>query len=598
MADKWSAKVNVYTGADAGAATLGTLAAAGAQLRTNTDLIWANQPLRVYANDDVIRSVIGPHGGLYRMVSDADLTLWGGYSDQDALVSLSRADIAGEPIAHIIQLAATSDNWLYAGHVFIDANSGSTGAAGSYNAQVQLLANNATKTVEIQSRIGTSVGAFISMLTVSTQSEAFNFRISDEGGVLTQFSPVVADGASAVAYLFDTSNALTTSGAKLSVFSNNGSVRCSMNLLGGLDIGRGIPTFWTETEDAFAAVWNVALGDPNQIYFLVSVIPDVTRSFANSTHLHYDASQDEVFLFEVQACEGTAQNSSMSYLADILSSTLTIRTRNAASNKTRIELTSADAQPTIILRDDAEIWTTFSPGTPDGAGSIAYLFDTSVSFANNDARLLSLKNNGIEHLRVSKVGGIMVGPNAPAAWGSLPVNGDCFIAISNKALGDPTYMRMELATLNGAASGNVEIMAFEGDATVIVTKNAAPQTQWKICAQDTTNLLSIAGVVASTNRMLFMPQVPDGATAVAYLFSTSIALANAGARIASFNIQGTRKASIDTNGAYFVGTNQVLGARVIDARIDDAINSGDATTDGVIDALRDAAITHGWIAAA
>jgi hypothetical protein len=43
---------------------------------------------------------------------------------------------------------------------------------------------------------------------------------------------------------------------------------------------------------------------------------------------------------------------------------------------------------------------------------------------------------------------------------------------------------------------------------------------------------------------------------------------------------------------------QVLGARIIDARIDDAINDAawDATTAGVLDALRDAAIAHGWIA--
>lgn len=47
-----------------------------------------------------------------------------------------------------------------------------------------------------------------------------------------------------------------------------------------------------------------------------------------------------------------------------------------------------------------------------------------------------------------------------------------------------------------------------------------------------------------------------------------------------------------------VAGNQVVGARVVDARIDDAINSGDATTDGVIDALRDAMITHGLMAAA
>ncbi len=47
-----------------------------------------------------------------------------------------------------------------------------------------------------------------------------------------------------------------------------------------------------------------------------------------------------------------------------------------------------------------------------------------------------------------------------------------------------------------------------------------------------------------------------------------------------------------------VSGTQVLGAQVVDARIDDAINSGDATTDGVIDAIRDALVTHGICAAA
>lgn len=57
-------------------------------------------------------------------------------------------------------------------------------------------------------------------------------------------------------------------------------------------------------------------------------------------------------------------------------------------------------------------------------------------------------------------------------------------------------------------------------------------------------------------------------------------------------------AAITSAGYLQIGANQVVGARVIDARCDDAINSGDATTDGVIDALRDAMIAHGLIAAA
>ena len=53
-----------------------------------------------------------------------------------------------------------------------------------------------------------------------------------------------------------------------------------------------------------------------------------------------------------------------------------------------------------------------------------------------------------------------------------------------------------------------------------------------------------------------------------------------------------------TTGPITVAGTQVVGARVVDARADDVANSGDATTDGLIDALRDAMIAHGLIAAA
>lgn len=54
---------------------------------------------------------------------------------------------------------------------------------------------------------------------------------------------------------------------------------------------------------------------------------------------------------------------------------------------------------------------------------------------------------------------------------------------------------------------------------------------------------------------------------------------------------------VTTDEHYEVDGTQVVTNQVIDARCDDAINSGDATTDGVIDSLRDAMITHGLIAA-
>lgn len=47
-----------------------------------------------------------------------------------------------------------------------------------------------------------------------------------------------------------------------------------------------------------------------------------------------------------------------------------------------------------------------------------------------------------------------------------------------------------------------------------------------------------------------------------------------------------------------VAGNQVVGARVVDARIDDTPNSGDATTDGIIAAIQSILQTHGLAAAA
>lgn len=55
--------------------------------------------------------------------------------------------------------------------------------------------------------------------------------------------------------------------------------------------------------------------------------------------------------------------------------------------------------------------------------------------------------------------------------------------------------------------------------------------------------------------------------------------------------------NINATGVIKIDDVQVVSNRVIDDRCDDVINSGDATTDGVIDALRDAMIAHGLIAA-
>ena len=93
----------------------------------------------------------------------------------------------------------------------------------------------------------------------------------------------------------------------------------------------------------------------------------------------------------------------------------------------------------------------------------------------------------------------------------------------------------------------------------------------------------------------------EDVTNATYTGQVRVRLANSAADNLAMTLSGAgalwSDLSVDTL-TYKVSGTQVVGARVVDARCDDAINSGDATTDGVIDSLRDAMITHGLIAAA
>jgi len=101
---------------------------------------------------------------------------------------------------------------------------------------------------------------------------------------------------------------------------------------------------------------------------------------------------------------------------------------------------------------------------------------------------------------------------------------------------------------------------------------------------------------AQTNPTLFIHSATDPDTANTQWLSLthdqtdSVLTSGAGDIKLDGNVNITGNLEIDNV--------QVITNRVVDARIDDTPNSGDATTDGIIDALRDAMITHGLIAAA
>jgi hypothetical protein len=108
------------------------------------------------------------------------------------------------------------------------------------------------------------------------------------------------------------------------------------------------------------------------------------------------------------------------------------------------------------------------------------------------------------------------------------------------------------------------------------------------------------GVDFATQAAMFYAQVDDASPAagdIGIAFAWEQMPGGGGALRETMRLSAAGDLNLAVGQLLIAGT-QVVGARVIDARIDDAINSGDLTTDGVIDAIRDALITHGLVAAA
>lgn len=612
MAAIWSEKVQVHVGADAGAPTLGLLSGTADFLRMNTDLVWANRPFIILANNDLIKGVISPYAGLYKIVSDASLVEWGGYSANDALVAYSRADVAGEPTENNIFLETASDAGLYSGAATLSTRAVSTGVAGQFLSVVDVTSKNATNNCQVEAIANSTAGASLLVTlngaadseinlqaTVTTglsvdltgfKAQTFDhaFRINDEDGVVTKFSPFVSDGTTAVAYLFDTSNTLQDLTPRIAAFRNNGIDELSISPFGGLFrfVSNDTLTLWGPytTGDALVSLSRAdVVGEPDSHIIMLA---------ATSDDWSFDGS---VFIDANAASTGGLGNYNAQVNVSANNSTITTQVLNRVSTAEGAwtDIVGFAAQTNAFnfrISDEGGVVTKFSPFVADGATAVAYTFDTSNALADNNSQLLSIRNNGVTYLGISRLGGLTIGPNT-AAWNSEQAIAG-IIMHRDVALGEDDEATITLDVTDGAANGSATLTASSTVSTLFLSLPPSAQIVFECDASPSISLDIV------TVKTFLNPGVADGATAVAYLFDTANLLANAGARIVSFENQGTRKASIDKDGFYYVSTNKVVGARVIDARIDDTPNSGDATTDGIIDAIQDALIAHGLAAAA
>lgn len=164
----------------------------------------------------------------------------------------------------------------------------------------------------------------------------------------------------------------------------------------------------------------------------------------------------------------------------------------------------------------------------------------------------------------------------------------------NAALGWGVGLQVTSGSQNTVVGNRAAADLTTGSRNVFVGQNAGGI---QATSSDNTFVGSTAGADNVVSNAVF---IGSGADASVGSLTNVIAIGkDASVGVSNTVVIGNSSMTLNTFfGALAIGTNQVVGARVIDARCDDTISSGDATTDGVIDALRDAMISHGLIAAA
>lgn len=169
------------------------------------------------------------------------------------------------------------------------------------------------------------------------------------------------------------------------------------------------------------------------------------------------------------------------------------------------------------------------------------------------------------------------------------------IAGGGQAIGNISFLSVGTATTGtykihivGAAGGALSLR-MQSPATYACVLQFDDGTIVSYLGQDNS-----AGTALAFGGSAYAASFGSSAYAVQIFAGGAVRLSIAATGLATF----TEGMNVASGKVYKVNSVQVVGARVVDARCDDTLNSGDATTDGVIDSLRDAMIAHGLIAAA
>jgi hypothetical protein len=206
------------------------------------------------------------------------------------------------------------------------------------------------------------------------------------------FQPSIADGAAALAYLFDTVNTLSTSGAKIVSFRNHGTERVYIDKDGSLNVN-------TVGQDAIVTYSTAyyglkALSDSHPAAYLYKTNNALGASDATNT----------VEISRLSSIGNYNTTGNLLYIVD-----------NPTTTGGSISGSILQAVIGATLRID------LNPRVTDSGTNIAYIFDTHNALTSG-RKLFSLKNQGTEKFYVDYTGNAYANGTLLGAGGTTPVS--------------------------------------------------------------------------------------------------------------------------------------------------------------------------------
>jgi hypothetical protein len=215
--------------------------------------------------------------------------------------------------------------------------------------------------------------------------------------------PTVADGASAVAYNFDTGNALSTSGAKLFDFSISGSPRGYIDIDGSYCIGtQSARSDWEYGCDfGFRGDKHTAdLTNGDKLGLFTGFVDGASwneYAMVNS-YVSYGTTSHDI-QFEMDAQQVGVSASGLLFKG---------RSNTTATNSySQFEMYSTGSLYFRMTRSGTKL--NFEPTVADGASSIAYKFDTLNDLATAGAKIVSIQHQAVEKFYIAKDRSAIIG---------------------------------------------------------------------------------------------------------------------------------------------------------------------------------------------